>query len=98
MHHATSGREGKRLGELSIPFTWDFSMHLLGKELDELRMQYTFNSLYLGFFHAPVEVFGASVSSEDSFQFPLLGIFPCTRADFGLIRRFEVASNMRLDM
>ncbi len=38
---------------LSIPVTWDFSMHLVewGVVLESVKG--TFNSRYLGFFHAP---------------------------------------------
>ena len=36
---------------LSIPFTWDFSMHLF-EFLEFWGVGYSFNSLYLGFFHA----------------------------------------------
>ena len=37
----------------------------------------TFNSLYLGFFHAsPHNIVNYEQHGED-FQFPLLGIFPC---------------------
>ena len=37
----------------------------------------TFNSLYLGFFHASYVSPEPSHGSWGSFQFPLLGIFPC---------------------
>ena len=37
---------------LSIPVTWDFSMHHKQK-IVELENKITFNSRYLGFFHAP---------------------------------------------
>jgi hypothetical protein len=38
---------------LSIPSTWDFSMHHKSMESFVFLLSLTFNSLYLGFFHAP---------------------------------------------
>ena len=42
----------------------------------------TFNSRYLGFFHAPVMRHIHQLGLAD-FQFPLLGIFPCTMNNSG---------------
>ena len=128
MHHTSRARRWFQGGLLSIPFTWDFSMH--HREAGRIRAQTrpTFNSLYLGFFHAPenwmagITVYNPlsipftwdfsmhllilwsvlytwqilsipftwdfsmhlsaqlrnKVSDDLIFQFPLLGIFPCT--------------------
>jgi len=65
---------------LSIPFTWDFSMHpQLEATINEIEQLKTFNSLYLGFLHAPNPFTGVSSHLLATiFQFPLLGISPCT--------------------
>ena len=64
--------------KLSIPFTWDFSMHLYRRDEALMVVFITFNSLYLGFLHAPKRLKKKLESLESIFQFPLLGISPCT--------------------
>ena len=67
--------------KLSIPFTWDFSMHLFAKETEKEAIAETFNSLYLGFFHASFCNLLCFVLCIFYFQFPLLGIFPCIASE-----------------
>ena len=104
--HAPNFRRGELRStyNLSIPFTWDFSMHhgtigagighhtyffqfpLLGiSPCTGRRWRFTFtkwvapfNSLYLGFLHAPQISRFSPRFTEFNFQFPLLGISPCT--------------------
>ena len=128
MHLQCSKRlEHSEQFRLSIPSTWDFSMHHLDfrfcKSKRELHFQFpllgifpcisrwnvreshgvgffqfpllgifpcifphkfrhkelttSFNSLYLGFFHASNDTSTVTASVPPLFQFPLLGIFPC---------------------
>ena len=63
---------------LSIPVTWDFSMHLPCSNMTCGQANSSFNSRYLGFFHAPNAFVNAPENCGAIFQFPLLGIFPCT--------------------
>ena len=62
---------------LSIPFTWDFSMHHRRRKACIRQVMFSFNSLYLGFFHASQSVSQILRRTARNFQFPLLGIFPC---------------------
>ena len=60
---------------LSIPVTWDFSMHLLTGELRRV-LRLSFNSRYLGFFHAPVlQVNNTSRFRAITFNSRYLGFF-----------------------
>ena len=53
MHPLATRLCGAISGSLSIPFTWDFSMHHIISVLSSTASSLAFNSLYLGFFHAP---------------------------------------------
>ena len=62
---------------LSIPFTWDFSMH----RRHSPRIcsgSYSFQFPLLGIFPCTKLVSEKTTYRSTSFQFPLLGIFPCT--------------------
>src|SRR5208337_4503514 len=63
---------------LSIPVTWDFSMHLKFLVVLRHRDHIAFNSRYLGFFHPPSFIVLCLVFKIHNCQFPLLGIFPST--------------------
>ena len=52
-------------------------MHQMAHQLQGANPQDTFNSLYLGFFHASMRWFVEYTWRYFRFQFPLLGIFPC---------------------
>ena len=72
---------------LSIPFIWDFSMHRSAVKQATATARSSFNSLYLGFFHAShASVHAVKLALEllCYFQFPLFGIFPCIRRLFWL--------------
>ena len=100
---------------LSIPLTWDFSLHR-EVEPDDVLKQLSFNSPYLGFFLASTNTrksflgnakafnspyLGFFLASRPeieisfqlsiTFQFPLLGIFPCIPA---CIHRRPVARHL----
>jgi len=60
---------------LSIPFTWDFSMHLDGLQCVTSIDNTSFNSLYLGFFHASYAEKEVAGSHEISFNSLYLGFF-----------------------
>ena len=65
---------------LSIPVTWDFPLHHSTLcTVWGVRML-TFNSRYLGFSVAP-HSFWCFCAKVSFFQFPLLGIFRCTKKD-----------------
>ena len=77
MHPRSRGNSRHRGRPLSIPFTWDFSMHrTVGRGKNQTQIK-AFNSLYLGFFHASSTFFLWVNFKSLIFQFPLLGIFPC---------------------
>ena len=63
--------------ELSIPFTWDFSLHHQVCHFSGITRSFSFNSLYLGFFLASLRHLPYKNAQGEFFQFPLLGIFPC---------------------
>ena len=103
MHQAESGWLHMEGMLLTIPFTWDFSMHPHVYYNTSKNINKSFNSLYLGFFHAsnhvsrsrvlfsfflsipftwdfsmhPVNFRTCARVRLITFQFPLLGIFPC---------------------
>ena len=86
----------KSIGELSIPFTWDFSMHLLqflqdAGNSNQLSIPFTWD------FSMHQLTFELAVSSNVyDFQFPLLGIFPCIQ----LIKKFitQPAANFQFPL
>ena len=69
----------KKLGEcivnLSIPFAWDFSMHLAYLVEKVCEYQASFNSLCLGFFHAPHQTFSLVHKAQSTFNSLCLGFF-----------------------
>jgi len=64
---------------LSIPLTWDFSLNPRISPVFVGFCMCTFNSPYLGFFLEPPEP-RLRIRARQTFQFPLLGIFPWTHA------------------
>ena len=61
---------------LSIPFTWDFSMHPTSKTQFVVMGLFTFNSLYLGFFHASSKLgFPLPATPTTTFNSLYLGFF-----------------------
>ena len=96
MHHHPGSIRPCTWSLLSIPFTWDFSMHLCFLTIDDIVDSSSFNSLYLGFFHAPYLHKLHRCGCEVIFQFPLLGIFPCT--DECCHRRIVKRSNFQFPL
>ena len=76
---------------LSIPVTWDFSMHLAGDAIKGVGNDITFNSRYLGFFHAPIFQLTPQMTHIIPFNSRYLGFFhaPLT---FCLLRLHQTIS------
>ena len=61
---------------LSIPVSWDFSMHLQSSLWHTCRqLLVSFNSRYLGFFHAPITQHAVDTSYVIAFNSRYLGFF-----------------------
>ena len=82
MHRSSRPWQSHQICNLSIPSTWDFSMHRLIPSTG-VQCELCFQFPLLGIFPCIPSSGLIRVLDRENFQFPLLGIFPCISMHLG---------------